>query len=340
MKQYELSGIAKMIVDVHTGTFQAYSNGNVASVNEALRAKFNEMLPTPRANGTYKYRDLMKALPEVFAIIEEVLDTTINEAWRSDPFYRDLVDARNLALGDRNEFLIEDDTWISVNRFSGNTWDTSREKISGRRKISLDTAWWFAHVYDDFERFRVGAIDVQTLLTRMSEAFTRHVDTMVATVFNDAAVNLPATFSVASALAAAEMRELIQKVRTASGKNIRILGTEMATAHLNELQEVKYSEKMKNEVHSTGRLGKWMGHTVVEIPQSFHPGTFDWVIDNDSLLVVPEGEKFIKFVDEGETRSQEKTEDDNNDQTLSWQVQRKMGAGAIFGSKFGKYTIV
>ena len=338
--KYELSGIAKMIVDLRNGTFQAYSNDDPSKVNEALRAMISEMMPTPRANGTYKYRDLMNALPQVFAIIEEVLDVTINDAWKSEPFYRDLVDVRNLALGDRNEFIIEDNTWISVNQFSGNTWDTSREKISGRRKISLDTKWFFAHVYDDFERFRVGAIDVQTLLNKVTEAFVRTVDSLIATAFNDAAINLPPAFAVAASLTTPDMRELIQKVRTATGKNIRIMGTEMAVAPLNELSEVKYSEPMMRELHSTGRLAKWMGHTVVEIPQTFIPGTFDWAIDNDSLLIVPEGDKFIKFVDEGETRSLERTEDDNHDQTLSWQVQRKMGAGAIFASKFGKYTIV
>ena len=338
--KHSLTGIAKMIVDVRNGTFKAYSTETVEKVNEALRAKFNEMLPKPNAMGHYRHRDLVKALPEVFAIIEEVLDVTINEAWRSEPFYRDLVDSRNLALGDKNDFLIEDNTWISVNRFSGNTWDTDREKLSGRKRISLDTEWFYAHVYDDFERFRIGAISVETLLNRMTEAFIRHVDTMIAVVFNDAATNLPATFSVAATLTTQDMRELIQKVRTASRKNVRIMGTEMAVAHLNDLQEVKYSEKMKNEVYSTGRLGKWMGNVVVEIPQSFTPGTYDWAVDNESLLVVPENDKFIKFIDEGETRSQEKSEQDNHDQTLSWQVQRKMGAGAVFSSVFGKFTII
>jgi len=118
------------------------------------------------------------------------------------------------------------------------------------------------------------------------------------------------------------------------------MGTEMAVAQLNELSEVKYSEKMMNEMHSTGRLAKWMGNTVVEIPQAFTPGIYDWAIDNDSLLIVPDNDKFIKFIDEGETRSQEKSEEDNHDQTLSWQVQRKMGAGAIFSSIFGKYVII
>jgi hypothetical protein len=118
------------------------------------------------------------------------------------------------------------------------------------------------------------------------------------------------------------------------------MGTEMAIAQLNELSEVKYSDAMKNEVHSTGRLGKWMGNTIVEIPQAFTPGTYDWAIDNESLLMVPEGEKVIKFIDEGETRSQEKTEDDNHDQTLSWQVQRKMGAGVVFSAMFGRFIIL
>ena len=338
--KYNLTGTAKMIADLRNGTFKAYSAENSEKVNEALRAKFSEMLPVPNAMGRYNYRQLVKALPEIFAIIEEVLDVTINDAWKSDPFYRDLVDARNLALGDKNDFLIEDNTWVTVNRFSGNTWDTDREKLSGRRRISLDTEWFYAHVYDDFERFRTGAIDIETLLNKMTAAFVRHVDTMIAMAFDDAATNLPAAFSVAATLATQDMRELIQRVKTASRKNIRIMGTEMAVAQLNELAEVKYSERMMNEMHSTGRMAKWMGNTVVEIPQAFTPGTYDWAIDNDSLLIVPENDKFIKFIDEGETRSQEKSEQDNHDQTLSWQVQRKMGAGAVFSSMFGKYVII
>ena len=338
--KYNLSGTAKMIADLRNGTFKAYSTENSEKVNEALRAKFTEMLPAPNAMGHYNYRKLIKALPEVFEIIEEVLDVTVNDAWKSDPFYRDLVDARNLALGDKNDFVIEDNTWVTVNRFSGNTWDTDREKLSGRKRISLDTEWFYAHVYDDFERFRTGAINIETLLNKMTEAFVRHVDTMVAMAFDDAATNLPAAFSVAATLTTQDMRELIQRVKTASRKNIRIMGTEMAVAQLNELAEVKYSEAMMNEVYSTGRLGKWMGNTVVEIPQAFTPGTYDWAVDNESLLIVPDAEKFIKFIDEGETRSQEKTEDENHDQTLSWQVQRKMGCGAIFASMFGKYVII
>ena len=338
--KYNLSGLAKMIADTKSGAIKAYSSGTPEMINEAIRAKFNELMPKPNADGRYKRRELLKALPEVFSIIEEVLDVTVNDAWTADPFYREFVDKRNLALGERNDFLIEDNSLISVNKFSGNTWNTERERLGVRRKISIDTGWFYAHVYEDFERFRSGAITIDVLLTKMTEAFVRHADTLVAVEFNDASVNLPAAFHTAASLEKNEMTELILKVKTASRKNIYIMGTEMAVAQLNDLAEVKYSNEMINEVYSTGRLGKWMGNTVVEIPQAFTPGTYDWAVDNDSLLIVPEKDKFIKFVDEGETRSQDKSEQDNEDQTLSWQVQRKMGAMAVFGSQFGKYTII
>jgi len=332
--------IAQMILDMRSGTFKAYSNDNIEKANEAVRAVFTEMLPEPNAMGKYRWRDLMEALPKVFAILEEVLDVTVNDAWKVDPFYRTFVDGRNLALGERNEFIVETDTWVSVNKFSGNTWDTDREKLAGNKKISLETEWFYAHVYDDFERFVTGNITVDKLLEKMTDAFVRHMDTLIAVAFNDAATNLPTEFNVAAALTAAEMRDLIAKVKKYSRKNIYIAGTEMAVGQLNELAEVKYSDAMLNEVYSTGKLGKWMGNNIIEVPQAFTPGTYNWEVDNDTLLIIPESEKFLKFVDEGETRSQEKTMQDNHDQTLSWQVQRKMGAGAVFGSIFGKYQIM
>jgi hypothetical protein len=339
---YNVGKTAKMILDLRNGNLKAFSeNATSEKTNEAFRAKMSEMLPKPNAAGKYKYREMVKALPEVFAIIEEVIDITINDAWKASNFYNQFVDARNLALGDKAEFIIDADNWISVNRFSGNTWDTDREKVQGGKKISLDTSWFYAHVYDDFERFRLGAVTMETLLTKITDAFTRHIDTMIAVAYNDAASNLPAAFNIAATLTTADLRELIQKVKTASRANVNILGTEMAITRLNELAEVKYSNDMMNEVYSTGRLAKWMGNTVIEIPQAFTPGTYEWAVDNESLLIVPAGidAKFIKFVDEGETRSRELTENETHDQTLDYQLQRKMGCGAVFGSMFGKYVI-
>ena len=342
MKKYNLSGVAQMIADIKNGTFGAYSqDGGATKANEVLRAKFAELMPKPVvAGGKIKRRDVMRALPKVFAILEEVVDVTVNEAWKSDPFYREFVDARNLMLGDKPSFVVEDGTWLVANRFSGGTWDTDREKLNGRKAVTVETDWFGVHVYDDFERFRTGAITIEQYMDAITQAFVRCIDTLIASAFNNAATNLPATFNVAATLDAQELRELVSKVRTGAQKDVRIMGSEMAITQLNEIAEVRYSETMANEVYSTGKLGKWFGTNVVEIPQAFQPGTYDWVVDNSTLLIVPASDKFIKLIDEGETMSKEEGEKDNHDQTVSWQLQRKMGADSIFGSIFGKYTII
>jgi len=338
MKSYDISQEARTIVELRNGQFKAFSTASKETANEAVRAMFAEIMPTPNANGRYNHRQLKEALPKVYAILEEVLNVTINEAWKTVPFYATVVDTRNIALGDQNRFLIEDNSFLTVNKFSGNTWDTDREKIGVRRTISVPTDWFYARWYDDFERFLTGAITVETLANKLTQSFINHVDNMVAAAFNDAATNLPSAFNVAGTLSTQKMKELILKVKTASRKNVVIMGTEMAIAQLNDLAEVKYSENMMNELYSAGRLGKWMGTTVVEVPQGFKHDTFDWSVENDTLLIVPESDKFIKFVDEGETRIQDLDQQNTHDQTIDSQTQRKMGCAAVFGGMFGKYT--
>lgn len=340
MKTYDISQEARAIVDLRNGQFKAFSAASKETMNESIRAMFTEIMPTPNANGRYNHRQLEAALPKVYAILEEVLNVTINDAWKTVPFYAAVVDARNIALGDQNRFLVEDESFLTVNKFSGNTWDTDREKLGVRAEISIPTNWFYARWYDDYERFLTGAISVESLANRLTQSFINHVDNMIAAAFNDAGTNLPAAFTFAGTLSTSDMKEIILKVKTASRKNVVIMGTELAISQLNDLGEVKYSDAMMNELYSAGRLGKWMGTTVIEVPQGFKHDSFDWSVENNTLLIVPESEKFIKFVDEGETRIRDLTQQDTHDQTIDSQTQRKMGCAAVFGSMFGKYTII
>lgn len=59
----------------------------------------------------------------VFDIIEETVQSLLVSGWGNDPFFMKYVDQRNLALGDKNEFIAEDDSIMSVMRVSGNHHD-------------------------------------------------------------------------------------------------------------------------------------------------------------------------------------------------------------------------
>ena len=59
----------------------------------------------------------------VFDIIEETVQSLLVSGWGNDPFFMKYVDQRNLALGDKNEFITEDDSIMSVMRVAGNHHD-------------------------------------------------------------------------------------------------------------------------------------------------------------------------------------------------------------------------
>ena len=99
---------------------------------------------------------------------------------------------------------------------------------------------------------------------------------------------------------------------------------------------------MKEESHTTGRLGIWEGIRLVEIPQVFAPNdTSKKLVDNTKLLVMPVADnRFIKMYDEGDAQIKEVTDPNTNmDMTMEYEYQRKMGVATVIGRKFGVWTI-
>ena len=72
-------------------------------------------------------REVRKAIQRnqqlVFDIIEETVQDLLVTGWGNDPFFQKYVDQRNLALGDKNEFITEDNSIMSVMRVAGNHHD-------------------------------------------------------------------------------------------------------------------------------------------------------------------------------------------------------------------------
>lgn len=59
----------------------------------------------------------------VFDILEETIETLLVTDWGQDPFFSKYIDQRNLALGDKNEFRVEDDSIMSIMKIAGNHHD-------------------------------------------------------------------------------------------------------------------------------------------------------------------------------------------------------------------------
>lgn len=331
---------AKFILDIMSGSFKAFSkHTSVEEANQALRNKIEAMMPPMGANGRRKASALARVLPDIYEIIDEVIDVRIREAWQTSAFYNTVVEVRNMELGQKNEFIVDDASTLMVSRFSGNHWDTHRQKLAEKVPFSIPTYWYYVRVYDDLERFLTGAVNINELIDKVVIAYDRYMADMVALAFTDAGTTLPAEFNIAGTLTKEAMRELIARVRAVHG-TARIVGTELAVGQLDDLADIRYSDGMADEINMNGFLGRWQGTPVVIIPQGLKPNSYDFSVPNDVLFVIPEGYQPIKLIHEGSDRTLNLDYTDTHDQTLDYQVQRLMGVGVVFPGAFGRFEIV
>ena len=99
---------------------------------------------------------------------------------------------------------------------------------------------------------------------------------------------------------------------------------------------------MKDERHTTGRLGMFEGIRLVEIPQRFaNNDTSKKLVDNTKLLIMPVADnKFIKIYNEGDAQIKEVSDGNTNmDKTIEYEYQIKMGVATIIGKRFGVWTL-
>lgn len=137
--------------------------------------------------------------------------------------------------------------------------------------------------------------------------------------------------------------ELVDDVATATGEEAVIMGTKVALNKLSSIVPTEWiSDGMKDERHTTGKLGLWEGIRLLEIPQAFALNdTKKKLVDNNKLLVMPIGDnKFIKMYEEGDAQMNEVTDGNTNlDMTIEYEYQQKMGVATVINKKFGQIKI-
>lgn len=328
--------LVNLCVDARRKRVANFSAENAKYTDEAVRRAFFDILGDDKLT----FKNWRKHKIEIFEIIEEVLNITLPDAWNESPFYNEMVEVKNYLLGQKNEFIVEDDSTLVVSRISGNHWNIDRQKLPAGKTFDVNTEWFGIRVYDELERFLKGVQTVEKMFNKLQESLQKDIDARVYSAFNGAGTYLPSAFQENGSFDKDTMLELVSKVQIASQKTVRIAGTKQALAKLdNAIASHWISEDMKNEKHTTGRIKVWEGINTVEIPQTFTRGSYDFKVDDNVLYVLPENYKPIKLFFEGDTRSRELGEHDTQDMTIDYELQTKLGIGVVFESLFGVYTV-
>lgn len=322
---------------------------SASEANKAIRKVFMDVCGLTEAdlksNKTRRRAEKAHAT-EIFQIIEEELDFKINKGFEESEWFNAFVDQRNVALGDAEEFIINDQSLFIVGDYSGDNHDITMQQLPEGSTITIKTTPKTIKIGKDIDLIVLGRVDFTKWIERVAESYVQYIQKMVYDMLTQATTKLPSQYKGNGKLIAAnkeDFDELIENVAVANASDVIIMGTKTALKKITGLADVTWaSEDQKRSIADTGRLGAYEGTQFVEIPQRLDLSDITKkVVDNNMLLILPVlDDKFIKFVDEGETEIFEVTEKaELVDDFDTYEMSRRMGADIVLGQYFGVWTI-
>ena len=100
-----------LLLDAARGEVQEYS---AKEANKKIVEKFRAALGISENDRPQAVKRAIRANKDlVFTLIEETIEEMIVSGWMENPFFMQFVDTKNLALGDENDFYVEDDSILS-----------------------------------------------------------------------------------------------------------------------------------------------------------------------------------------------------------------------------------
>lgn len=227
----DMNQIIKVAVDAYHGTVNKYSQGDSM---ELLRKALVE------ANGNstkINYRDVRDGkCSTVFALVEEILQRTVYEGLQDNDFFMQLVDERNVAMGDQPVFEIEDSTLFTVADAAEGTQGIRRQRLDGRSSMTLHTSFKVVRFYEELNRVLSGQVDFNHMINKIAESMKAKLLEDIYSLWMSATsedLGGAVYFPAAGAYDENTLLELIEHVEAAAGgKPAVIMGTKAALRNL------------------------------------------------------------------------------------------------------------
>lgn len=304
-----------------------------ADASDALRNAFIEL-----NGGSAKIspKTFYKGTP-LFSLVEELVPVIVDEGIKTEnnPLF-DLVEYRNIAEGDSQEFDVEGDANFVVASVANGIRGVRRQRITGGGTIKVPTEMKIVRVYENLGRLLAGRIDFNKFVDGVARAFNNYIATAACTALAGITANtynLSSTYVKSGSLSADSLLELVNHVEASAGKKATILGTKTAVRKIGS--DVTASAEQNADLYNQGYIGRFAGTKVVGLEQAHIPGTSDFALPDDALWVFASEDKPIKVVNSGEGLLIERDATENADLTQEYIYAQGIGCGVVCAAKLG-----
>jgi hypothetical protein len=327
----DMNKIVKVAVDAYKGCVKDYSIADSQSLITKALVEVN--------NGkTYlDYKDIRDGkCPGLFSFLEETLSTTIVDGLQGDEYFNALCDFRNVADGEQNIFVVEDNALFVVAETADGTQGVRRQRLGGATETAIPTVLKTVRIYEELNRVLAGKVDFNYFINKVAESFRQKLLNDVHTLWTGVTADElggTAYFPEAGTYNEDALLDLISHVEAAAGgKPATIVGTKKA---LRALKDAIDADVAKNDLYNLGYVGKFYGTPVVATPQRHKAGKTEFVMDDNILTIIAGDAKPIKVVYEGNPIVLMGDPMTNGDFTQEYFYGEKYGMGIVLAGNTG-----
>lgn len=328
----ERNAIVQLGIDTYKG--KPAGNYSVSDAQEVLRQEF---ITLNGGSTKLDFRNLREgAANGMYRIIEDILTVTVNDGLKGSEFFMNLVDDRNIAEGDLNEFTTPEKALFYVANTARGTQGIRRQRLNAGTTVSVPTKMRFIKIYEEITRLLSKRIDFNEMIDRVSRSFTKQtLDDIYGCITGLA--NGTTYFPTAGSYSEANLLSLIDHVEADTGQKATIFGTRSA---LRNLAMTNIADSAKEEQYNLGYFGKFFGTNVVCVPQVHAANTSTFKLNDKEIFVIAGDEKPIKFVTEGQGIVKITDPLDNADMTQEFLFGQAYGVALITANNnIGVYTL-
>jgi len=265
----KLTDLQKLSRDVYNGSVQKYSK------DEAELAIKTAVIEA--CGGEWNIYSFQENKYKVFAIMSEVLSIGLGELLTGK--FDEFVETRDTDLGDTIEFDVED-----------------RQKIYGT-KLTVATELMGVKIYEELDKFIAGRINWSKMIDKVMQSYAHEVAVKIYNAIYGSYSALVAPYKVNAVYDKTTLTDMIAHIEASTGQKAVVFGTKKA---LGKITDATPSERMKDELNMMGHYGYVAGTALLELPQAHLAGTDTFGVNDSFLLVVPNGEKIVKLILEGD----------------------------------------
>lgn len=289
---------------------------------------------------------------EWFDIIEDTIEVVISVGFKESEWFQDLVDYRNLAYGDRQDFFVEKESILSVAKAGVSHHDHIIQRIGGGEPFSVPTQLYAIKVGADINRFVLGQEPWDKLVESIAKAYMNQMQEEIASQIDNVASKLPVTgnqFINTGALTASSkdaFDEIVSNVAAANdGAEVIIMGTRLALKKINGIADVDWAaDAQKDNMMMLGNIGYYDSNRLVAIQNRFKDRTYTTKTFSDKkILILPivndAGGKFVKVLDQGELTLERLERGDYLSDIQTFESQRRYGVATVIGRQIGIWTL-